>query len=138
VLDASITTEAPIDTSPSLGQPFLVTAWQLSSPVPDDYTLYVHFITADGRVVAQADHQLASRTMLQGIVPTSKWEPGSLYLDIVPVLPEVQDAKVPLHIGIGLWIPQTEAHLVPQSASLTIDAATRLIIGTYSSPTCGY
>jgi hypothetical protein len=138
VLDASITTEAPIDTSPSLGQPFLVTAWQLSSPVPDDYTLYVHFITADGRVVAQADHQLASRTMLQGIVPTSKWEPGSLYLDIVPVPPEVQDAKVPLHIGIGLWIPQTEAHLLPQSAPLTIDAATRLIIGTYSSPTCGY
>jgi hypothetical protein len=137
-LDASITREAPIDTTPSLGQPFLVTAWQLASPVPDDYTVYVHFIAEDGHVVAQADHQLASRTLLEGVVPTSKWKPGPLYLDIVPVPPEVQGAKFPLHIGIGLWIPQTEARLVPQSASLTIDPAARLIIGAYASPTCGY
>jgi hypothetical protein len=135
-LDASITEEAPIDTTPSLGQPFLATAWQLSTPVLDDYTVYVHFITEDGRVVAQADHQLTSRTLLQGMVPTSKWKPGQLYLDIVPVPPEVQRATSPLHIGIGLWIPQPEAHLTPQSTSLTVDPAARLIIGAYSSPTC--
>jgi len=141
-LDASITKEAPIDTTPSLGQPLLATAWQLSSPVPDDYTVYVHFIAEDGRVVAQADHQLASRTLLPGmvlmLVPTSQWKPGSVYLDIVPVPPEVQNIKSPLQIGIGLWIPQTEAHLLPQSTSLTVDPAARLIIGPYSSPTCRY
>jgi hypothetical protein len=138
VLDASITRETPIDETPTLGQPFLVTAWQLSSPVPDDYTMYVHFIADDGHIVAQADHLLASRTLLQGLVPTSKWEPGQLYLDIVPVPPEVQSAQSPLHIGIGLWIPETEARLLPQSASLSVDPAARLIIGTYSRPTCGY
>jgi hypothetical protein len=132
VIDTRVAEETT-DETPMSSQSFLVTAWRLSSPLSEDYTMYVHFITDDGRVVAQADHPLVSWT-LAGSVPTSKWQPGRLYLDIAPLPPELQGVAAPLTIGIGLWVPQTEARLLPQSGSLAIDPANRLIIGTYSMP----
>lgn len=133
VVDASIAEKVAIDDISASGQPYLVTGWQLSSPVSEDYTVYVHFLADDGGLVAQADHLLVSQT-LAGLVPTSQWQPGQIYLDIVPLPPELQTVDVPLNIGIGLWLPQAEAHLLPESDQLSIDPATRLIIGTYPIP----
>ena len=45
--------------------------WRATHPVPADYHVFVHLITADGNTVAQSDGQPALWTR-----PTSTWSPG--------------------------------------------------------------
>jgi hypothetical protein len=108
----------------------LVTAWQLEQPVAQDYTMYVHFVGPDGRVAGQADHQLWTWAK-QAESATSGWESNHLYLDMVPLPPQVLGAGVPLQIGIGLWVPETDERLQAEPVDLTFDQEHRLIIGIF-------
>ncbi len=106
----------------------LVTAWRLERPVAQDYTVYIHFVGPAGQVVGQADHQLwAWANQTEG--PTSTWEADKIYLDIAPLPQEVLETRVPLQIGVGLWIPETGEYLQADSGSLTLDAEHRLVVG---------
>ena len=108
----------------------LVTAWQLEQPVEQDYTVYVHFLGPDGQVIAQADHQLWTWAK-QAEGPTSTWDKGKTYLDIVPLPVAVWQSEVPLQIGVGLWVPETGVHLEAETDELSFDASQRLLIGSY-------
>jgi len=108
----------------------LVTAWQLEQPVAQDYTVYVHFVGPDGRVVGQADHQLWTWAK-EAESATSGWESGRVYLDMIPLPPQVLGASVPLQIGIGLWVPQTGERLQAEPVDLSFDPDHRLVIGVF-------
>ncbi|PWH19223.1 MAG: hypothetical protein DDG58_05210 [Ardenticatenia bacterium] len=107
----------------------LVTAWWLEQPVQQDFTVYIHFLSPEGKVVAQADHQLWSWAN-QKECPTSQWQTGKLYLDIIPIPSEALQAGTPLRIGIGLWIPQNSEYQRIETTELPVDEYHRLIIGT--------
>ena len=110
----------------------LVTAWKLGQPTEKDFTVYIHFLDPDGKVLAQADHQLWSwsvQKMAEGT--TSLWETGKMLLDIVPIPTEVQSSPVPLQIGIGLWVPELGEYQQVEPMSLPVDSQGRLVIGTY-------
>jgi hypothetical protein len=110
----------------------LVTAWKLEQPVEQDFTVYVHFLEADGRVVAQTDHLLWSwSNQNQAEGPTSMWETGRMLLDIIPIPTEVLSSTVPLQIGIGLWVPEKGEYQQAEPVNLSLDAQGRLVIGTY-------
>lgn len=50
--------------------------WQAPQPIAQDYTVFVHFLAADGRLVAQHDGVPAAGTR-----PTTTWPAGDLVLD---------------------------------------------------------
>jgi hypothetical protein len=50
--------------------------WQVERDLPQDYTVFVHLIDSEGNKVAQRD-----MPPLDGSLPTSDWEPGSLIRD---------------------------------------------------------
>jgi hypothetical protein len=105
------------------GQPLSLTLyWQASQPVEDDYTVFVHILDAQGRLIAQQDNP-----PLQGNLPTSLWVPGiTLQDDYQIALPA--DCPAGMYtIQIGLYEPSTGERLLPNSsAGQVADRALRL------------
>jgi hypothetical protein len=76
----------------------LTLTWQSHQTVAYDATTFVHLRTADGSLLAQADHQ-----PLDGRFPTSYWLPGQVVTDTL-VLSPVPDAQAgPLTLGLGMY-----------------------------------
>ncbi len=80
------------------GQPTLVYIyWQTPNPVSQDYSAFVHLVSADGQLVAQADYLLGG-----WLYPTSLWQAG--HIAAVPTLffvpPDVPPGNYRLLAGI--------------------------------------
>jgi len=71
--------------------------WQSESPLPADYTTFVHLRNAAGENVAQKD-----RPPLNGAYPTSLWDPGEIIADeiIVPVPDDLPAGAYQLVVGM--------------------------------------
>jgi hypothetical protein len=108
-----------------------VTWWACQTPVPDNYTLYVHFIDQNGQMVAQADHLLGDQTGV-GWNPTQAWLCPARVKDVVSVPPQVLTALDDVRIAIGVWKPETGERLSPHAETLTIDDHGRAILGRVS------
>jgi len=123
-----------LDTQPQFpgeqtGRTGLVTAWRLAQSTGKNYTVFIHFVDADGNVIAQADHQLwAWDVKSEG--PTAVWTPNLTHLDIAPVPEAALAAGSPLTIRLGLWLPDTGEQFTVGAQSLEVDGINRLIIGT--------
>jgi hypothetical protein len=55
--------------------------WRSESPLPRDYTTFVHLRNAAGETVAQKD-----QPPLNGAYPTSLWDPGEIIADKITIL----------------------------------------------------
>ncbi|MBE7552994.1 MAG: hypothetical protein HS126_18130 [Anaerolineales bacterium] len=84
--------------------PRLALYWRSTSPLPADYTVFVHFRAADGFVRSQADSPPVS-----GHYPTTAWQPGEIIQDI-RYFPEDNLAQTD-HLAIGLYNPATGQRL---------------------------
>jgi hypothetical protein len=95
------------------GQPLSLTLyWQASQPVEDDYTVFVHVLDAQGRLIAQQDNP-----PLQGNLPTSLWLPGIMLQDYYQIaLPADCPAGI-YTIQIGLYQPGVGERLLPKSSA---------------------
>jgi hypothetical protein len=81
--------------------------WRSESPLPLDYTTFVHLRNQAGENVAQKD-----QPPLNGAYPTSLWDPGEIIADeIIIPLPDNLPAGV-YQIVIGLYDFQTGQRLV--------------------------
>jgi hypothetical protein len=88
--------------------------WRSTREIDTDYTVFVHVLAADGRLVGQAD------SMPQGgTYPTSLWAAGEVIADPyqIPVAP---GAPLPWSFRVGMYLPTTgeglgEAVLAPGS-----------------------
>ena len=71
--------------------------WRSESPLPLDYTTFVHLRNAAGEIVAQKD-----QPPLNGAYPTSLWDPGEIMADeiAVPVPPKLPTGEYSLVIGM--------------------------------------
>jgi hypothetical protein len=78
----------------------LTLTWQARQPVSYDATTFVHLRTADGNLLAQADHQT-----LDGRFPTSYWLPGQVVTDtlFLSPVPDVQAGPLILSVGMYTW-----------------------------------
>ncbi len=54
----------------------IILFWQPLSPIPTDYTVFLHLRNAQGQTVAQKDG-----LSLAGAYPTSRWQPGETVID---------------------------------------------------------
>jgi hypothetical protein len=87
----------------------LITRWSCENPIPDDYTLYVHYVDGSANTLAQDDH-LLGRSGLEKTLPTSQWICPGEYTDISFIPQELVEAGSP-GVALGLWIPETGEYL---------------------------
>lgn len=76
--------------------------WRARTTIAEDYTVFIHVLDADGRIVAQADNQPR-----QGEYPTSLWQPGEVVRDS-------HRLSVPAganQVRVGLYLLQTGQRL---------------------------
>jgi hypothetical protein len=79
----------------------LTLAWQVTEPVVEDYTVFVHVLDGDGAKVVQRDTQPCD-----GECPTDTWQPGQVIEDHY-YLELAQDAGAPAQLAVGLYLPES-------------------------------
>ncbi|MBN1681487.1 MAG: hypothetical protein JW966_14495, partial [Anaerolineae bacterium] len=78
---------------------FLTLYWQptAAAPPPQDYSVYIHLLDADGQFVAGWDAE-----PMQGAYPTRLWQPGESVMDywVLDIPPDIPVGPVDLWIGL--------------------------------------
>ncbi len=84
----------------------LILYWRAMGKIDRDYTVSVHLVAPDGKIVAQYDSQPR-----KGKLPTSEWEPSHYVADsiLIPVNSDV--AAAGYKIEIGWYDSQTQQRL---------------------------
>ncbi len=78
----------------------VVLAWRADTVIRDDYTVFVHLVTSDGRRITQSDGQPH-----WGVAwPTSCWLPGELVLDGHRLKLPAEALRDELHLEVGLYM----------------------------------
>ncbi|MBC7225552.1 MAG: hypothetical protein H5T59_14960, partial [Anaerolineae bacterium] len=105
------------------GKVHLDLVWQAWGPLREDYTLFVHLVDGEGRILAQEDAPPA-----HGERPTSAWLPGQIVADARALaLPEGPKA-LPLRLALGWYLPQTGGRLPLVRAALPAEADHRVFL----------
>ena len=101
----------------------VVLAWRADTVIKEDYTVFVHLVTPDGRRVAQSDAQ----PHWGAAWPTSRWQPGELVLDghRLTLPAEAPRDELRLEVGLYLWpslqrLPVLDANGRPTSDRIEI------------------
>jgi len=95
--------------------------WQASTPVAEDYQVFVHLLGEDGRSWAQKDGP-----PLLGTRPTSSWQPGERLTDQRGLLLPSDMPPGSYHLRVGLY------RLSDGSRLLTAEGADGLDLGLFS------
>ena len=102
--------------------------WEVLAPPERDYTVFVHFVDEDGRLVGTGD-----RPPLEGGFPTLLWRPGDSVADehVVPLPSDLPPGEYT--VQVGWYDPVTGVRLpaMRDGERLPQDAAT---VGTWSWP----
>jgi hypothetical protein len=113
--------------------PYLETQWLTDEPLSatfpsEPWTLYVHFVNANGETVAQMDHRLGQQ--INGSIDwPSTWakdERAYTYTELPDEWADVADDVVELRIG--LWNPATGIHAEAQAMGAQVDKFGRVIV----------
>jgi hypothetical protein len=78
----------------------------LSGEIDNGYTVFVHLLTPDGRVIAQHDGLPA-----QGERPTNEWVRGEYVVDRHELVWREPDYTGPAQVAVGLYDPETGERL---------------------------
>ncbi len=75
--------------------------WQSLAVMPLDYTVFVHLLDSEGRLVAQHD----AAPWWEAPIPTSTWRPGEQLLDRHPLNlpPDLPPGEYQLRVGVYYW-----------------------------------
>lgn len=87
-----------LDPAPVAGGELQVTLeWTATKPVPEDYTVFVHLMDTNGKLMAQHDGQPQ-----EGRLPTGVWVPGELVLDEhrVPLPETLRGRRLKVLVGV--------------------------------------
>ncbi|HEY85908.1 MAG TPA: DUF2079 domain-containing protein, partial [Chloroflexi bacterium] len=77
----------------------IVLSWQTAAPLPLDYTIFIHFLDANGNAVAQIDAQPEWLFPL----PTSRWEAGQTVLGNHTLSPPLPPGNYQIQVGLYDW-----------------------------------
>ena len=94
------------------GQPFEVAVeWAASDRLDTNYTVFAHFVDADGKIIAQSDAQ-----PLAGRYPTTIWRPGEVVSDTLRIELPADAAEKTACLRLGLYDQQSLARLPRRDA----------------------
>lgn len=92
---------------------YLTLFWRTAAPLAADYTVFVHVIDGNGRMIGQWDQPPAA-----GAAPTSSWTPGRIVVDDYRIELDQRDAQRPVQVRVGLYEPTTGARLSVTTTTL--------------------
>ena len=95
--------------------------WRAERTLNESYTVFVHLLDADGRVIADADSPPFS-----GLFPTDRWQVGE-------ALRDRHTLKIPSDLALGNYAVEIGMYLPATGARLPIDGAADKIILTQVS-----
>ena len=72
--------------------------WEALNKLPNNYTVFVHLLAPDGRIVAQRDGP-----PLRGSYPTSAWEPGNAIVDKYVIMVPADASPGSYSLAVGLY-----------------------------------
>jgi hypothetical protein len=78
----------------------------LSGEIDKSYTVFVHLLAPDGRIIAQHDGLPA-----QGGRPTNEWVPGEYIIDRHELAWGEPDYTGPAQVAVGLYAPESGERL---------------------------
>ena len=88
--------------------PRITLTWHLpSDEIQTAYTVFVHLVSQDGRIVAQSDSPPANGTR-----PTSAWLAGEYIVDPHELLWREADFRGPVTVSVGLYDPHSGKRLL--------------------------
>ena len=111
------------DRLPTDGRLPVTLFWSAERPLAKDYTVFVHVLGPDGRMVGQWDQVPAA-----GKAPTSGWTPGELIADEYRVPVRAGLGGGPVRVYVGMYDPTTGTRLDAISANPVSDR--RLLVQT--------
>ena len=76
--------------------------WEATDAIPENYTVFVHLLGEDGRLLAQHDG-----VPVWGTRPTTTWEPGDRILDQYELVVPPLDASETATLIVGLYHSET-------------------------------
>ena len=89
----------PPETISPAAAPRITLTWHLpSDEIQTAYTVFVHLVSQDGRIVAQSDSAPANGTR-----PTSDWLAGEYIVDPHELLWREADFRGPVTVSVGLY-----------------------------------
>ena len=100
------------DRLPANGRLPVTLFWSTDRPLAKDYTVFVHILDRDGRMVGQWDQVPAA-----GKSPTSGWAPGQLIADEYRVPVQAGTSDGPYQVYVGMYDPATGTRLDVTSAN---------------------
>jgi hypothetical protein len=97
--------------------------WQALASVSKNYTVFIHFIDADGKVWAQQDTQPA-----QGSYPTGAWAKDEIVEDVhdVPLPTDLPTGHY--HLALGMYLLETMERLPASNDAGTVLPDNRIIL----------
>lgn len=108
-------------------RPLTVTlVWQAITPSPTSYSVFVHLLDREGRLLSQSD------AIPAGDYPTTRWLPGEVVLDVHTLPPPTSNAPGPYRLVAGMYDPVSgqrlqafaaDQHLIPDGAVLLGEVA---------------
>ena len=105
--------------------------WRALRAPQSDYTVFIHVLDADGRIVAQSDQQPAA-----GEMPTSSWPVGYRLVDTMAVTLPAELPAGPYDLIVGLYDATTAARLLVQGAD-SRPAGDAVALGKVILPSAG-
>lgn len=101
---------------------YLTLFWRTAAPLAADYTVFVHVVDGNGRMIGQWDQPPAA-----GAAPTSSWTPGRIIVDDYQIDLDLTETQRPVRVLVGLYDPATGARLPVSATTLpTADAAVEI------------
>jgi hypothetical protein len=88
--------------------------WQALAVMPDDYTIFVHLLDSEGRLIAQHDDQPQG-----GVYPTSIWDVGEWVADSVTLTWLPSAPLGPYRVAVGVYLLATMERLPAGQVSET-------------------
>jgi len=96
--------------------------WEVLSPPPADYTVFVHLLDADDQIVAQLDRPPGG-----GVSPTSSWLAGTFLQDTYPIPLPANLTAGSYRVRLGLY---TWPDLIRQSVTVNdVPVGDSVVIG---------
>jgi hypothetical protein len=104
----------PTEITPTLT---LTITWQAVQPVANDYTTFVHVLTADNTKAAQRDSRPCDSEC-----PTDTWQLGEIIVDRYELALNPDAPSGPYHLAVGLYLLETgdRAAVVGQDDQMVI------------------
>ena len=95
----------------------LTITWQAVRPVANDYTTFVHVLTADNTKAAQRDSRPCDSEC-----PTDTWQLGEIIVDRYELALNPDAPSGPYHLAVGLYLLETgdRAAVVGQDDQMVI------------------